>query len=659
MNKDLHIFSELFFRFFRPVILAASDVSKAKLLVRELGYLPPDEFGVFESLDARIDGIKELIETMRDLSEDDLEDPEVLINTIKEGVESVTALIDELKNISSVLESELAGSELLAQTDILEKLPKKLYDLLSIVYIKKYHNKAYTVLKLFGVIEITEIDTVSNPFHSPHIERIFHWEKMGSFITSPLDLLKDSIRNNDEYFYNKLLQLVQEVGLSVGVYPHYEGADIDILKFINNNDPNIENWEGLPALEILRFPLVPSLVNILSFDIYPLIDTSANKFNALALVLMLDPTTKEIEINDQFKLVLQFTGVANGLGVKIDGDNEFSFVTDLFDSPQSMAANVQFDFRAKLTTVDDDKNKKLFQIGVSNGNRLEFGSFNLSVGIEKKEDARIFVEAELLRGLIVLRFDEADGFISKILGKGIESSFDMGVGFSNSNGFYFTNSSGLEIDIPTHIQLGPLEICNLQLSVKSDEEKITSYFAASILVTLGPLKALINNIGISFPGKSNGEANFTQLDFKPPTGVGLTVDAGGIKGGGILDFEPDKEEYFGALELEFKDLFSLKAFGIINTRLPDGTKGFSLLIIVTAEFNPIQLGLGFTLNGVGGLLGVHRTAKVEALKEGIKTNTLKSILFPENVVANIDRIVSDIKQVFPPLQDHFLICPMG
>jgi hypothetical protein len=47
------------------------------------------------------------------------------------------------------------------------------------------------------------------------------------------------------------------------------------------------------------------------------------------------------------------------------------------------------------------------------------------------------------------------------------------------------------------------------------------------------------------------------------------------------------------------------------------------------------------------------------LREGIKTNTLKSILFPENIVANISRIVSDIKQVFPPQNGHTLICPMG
>ena len=47
--------------------------------------------------------------------------------------------------------------------------------------------------------------------------------------------------------------------------------------------------------------------------------------------------------------------------------------------------------------------------------------------------------------------------------------------------------------------------------------------------------------------------------------------------------------------------------------MPDGSHGFSLLIIITAEFGPgIQLGFGFTLIGVGGLLGLNRTMQLAA-----------------------------------------------
>jgi hypothetical protein len=95
--------------------------------------------------------------------------------------------------------------------------------------------------------------------------------------------------------------------------------------------------------------------------------------------------------------------------------------------------------------------------------------------------------------------------------------------------------------------------------------------------------------------------------FKPPEGVGLAVDAGIIAGGGFLRIDQARGEYSGALQLEFADFLSLAAIGLITTRNPDGSPGFSLLIVITAEFpgGGIQLGYGFTLLAVGGLLGLN------------------------------------------------------
>ena len=137
------------------------------------------------------------------------------------------------------------------------------------------------------------------------------------------------------------------------------------------------------------------------------------------------------------------------------------------------------------------------------------------------------------------------------------------------------------------------------------------------------------------------------------------MSGGGFQGGGFLSFDSDQHRYAGALELTFQDKIALKAIGLLTTRLPDGSPGFSLLIIISAEFTPIQLGLGFTLNGVGGLLGLNRTARIERLRTGVKDGTLSSILFPQNVVANADRIISDIEQVFPAMPDRFIFGPMA
>ncbi|MEL6667374.1 MAG: DUF6603 domain-containing protein, partial [Bacteroidota bacterium] len=151
----------------------------------------------------------------------------------------------------------------------------------------------------------------------------------------------------------------------------------------------------------------------------------------------------------------------------------------------------------------------------------------------------------------------------------------------------------------------------------------------------------------------------TGLKFKPPNGVGLSLDAGIIKGGGYLFIDTDRGEYAGALELTFSEWIALKAIGLISTRMPDGSDGFSLLIVITVEFGAgIQLGFGFTLIGVGGILGLNRRTNIEPLSASIRTGAIESVMFPENVIENAPRIISDLRAFFPTEEGTFLIGPM-
>ena len=63
---------------------------------------------------------------------------------------------------------------------------------------------------------------------------------------------------------------------------------------------------------------------------------------------------------------------------------------------------------------------------------------------------------------------------------------------------------------------------------------------------------------------------------------------------------PAKGEYAGALELSFQGVIDLKAVGVLNTGTARRRSGFSLVIIITAEFAPIQLSFGFTLSASAG-----------------------------------------------------------
>jgi hypothetical protein len=339
------------------------------------------------------------------------------------------------------------------------------------------------------------------------------------------------------------------------------------------------------------------------------------------------------------------------------GDWKFSF---------DMKGVSDVDLRCKIKVEHDGELSPLV-IGDTQGTNITIGAPSLEVGAALA-DQNLDVKLNTKQGGFVLKKGKADGFINSMLPEqGIFGAFDLGIGYSLKKGLYVDGGSGLTVLVPLHTTLGPVVLNSffLKLAGNGTGDGVLIETSIGLSTKFLGFAASVERIGLrhnlSLPadGKKNlGFINY-EIGFKAPNGVGLSLDVGILKGGGFLYFDVDKGEYFGALELSFKELFTLKAVGIINTKLPDGSPGFSMLVIITADFQAIQLGFGFTLNGVGGLLGLHRTARIEVLREGIKTNSLKSILFPEDVVANMSRIISDLRQVFPPLQDRFLIGPMA
>jgi hypothetical protein len=50
---------------------------------------------------------------------------------------------------------------------------------------------------------------------------------------------------------------------------------------------------------------------------------------------------------------------------------------------------------------------------------------------------------------------------------------------------------------------------------------------------------------------------------------------------------------------------------------------------------------------------------LQPLMDGVRTGAIESIVFPKDVVANAQKIISDLKAIFPPQQGTFLIGPMA
>jgi len=108
---------------------------------------------------------------------------------------------------------------------------------------------------------------------------------------------------------------------------------------------------------------------------------------------------------------------------------------------------------------------------------------------------------------------------------------------SLQSGFTFRGGGKLALDIGTHLDVGPVHVTGLRLAVAPSGGGITLESGANLKFDLGPMKAVAENIGLRstlrFTPGNLGPANL-DFGFMPPAGVGLTLDAGGFKGGGFL-----------------------------------------------------------------------------------------------------------------------------
>jgi hypothetical protein len=590
---------------------------------------------------ARLEAIPGLITTL--IAQIEAEDYSGAAGTAVDLTEAIVHLIMDIDAIADAIDAASGSFPTIDVDDFVANLSKNLVDYLVINYIESNTPTAAAALEFLGVVERSPQNVGSvNPVHPAYTKKALHLDELTSAFSNPTEHLRKLYKWGDNDFDGALmLERLNKVMLSL----------------------------GLPVL--LDTSVTPNTLNILFFELSAKTDLVPPALQLLLKYVFTVGGTYRVtreqwraEAGVQAQIPLQ-------AGIVLKPDLNVTIIPPT-------AGTIQGEVFLRWLVNPPPGHPKLILLGQEGAGRVELAGFRAEARVDltwdgTKATSELIIEGELTGGSIVVDATEGDGFLAKILpGTRIQADFDMLMGVSSQRGFYFTGSSALEIRLPVHIEIGPISLEGLTITLKIGQNKDTGVMelpialGADIKAELGPLVAVVQNIGLiarfSFPKDNSGNlGGGAQLDFafKPPNGVGLSIDAGGIKGGGFLYLDFDKGEYIGALELEFQGLFSLKAVGIINTKMPDGSDGFALLIIIVAEFSPIQLGYGFSLNGVGGLLGVNRTVRIEVLRAGVKTGALNSVLFPRDVVANIARIVSDLKQVFPIETGHFLIGPMA
>lgn len=309
--------------------------------------------------------------------------------------------------------------------------------------------------------------------------------------------------------------------------------------------------------------------------------------------------------------------------------------------------------------------ERIVLLGRPDASRLALDSVSAKGTVDYDGTDASFAAELPTKGTIGAHPDDFDNFLGDVMpDDGIFYDFDATVGWSSTEGLYFERGGSLETSIPQNTTLGPVTLKEIYLAVTPDGQTVTLEGAASATLTIGPATATTRRMGVaadvSFPQDRSGDLGpieVEQVGFKPPEGLGIDIDAGGVTGGGYIGFDPENNRYAGILDIQIGDI-SVTAVGLLTTELPGGGDGYSFLIMIAGEFSPVALGFGFTLNGVGGLFGLHRSLNVSPLRTAVRTGSMGQVLFPDDPVANATSIISRLRKTFPPTRDHYVFGPM-
>lgn len=270
-------------------------------------------------------------------------------------------------------------------------------------------------------------------------------------------------------------------------------------------------------------------------------------------------------------------------------------------------------------------------------------ALGLEIGAAAEGEIRFDVGAalpiEVVEASIVVPWSVAVSWDSTRSGTGLEGGFAL-----------------RSPPLPT-LTLGPLSLSELTvgLEVSSAEAKLDMTFGIGL--ELGPLVVRAAGLGASgslpLPAADESARQGLTFGFIPPTALEISADNPPmLRGGGAILF--DEGRYAGFLSLQVYGL-AVTALGLVEVELPPPGPSFSLFVLVSAQFPGIQLGYGFTLNGIGGLVGIHRTIHADALRADLSSGSVSSILDPGSEMDRAIELLARMGRYFPTRADRFVV----
>ncbi len=576
--------------------------------------------------------------------------------------EEVTKIFGALDGIASGF---AAGGDYLAKTDIKNQFVDRLLDYVVVQALSDGSLLSIGFLMFTGILERQPYDRDDSIYQTQHTRDVIHWDRIPKLFGDMPTLLKSvylwgTAGFNADAVVTALGGLLMGISLPSRVRALPRRAE----SLISGHDVPLADTN--PSTQLLlsvvrSFDDVPVDVGLSLIALRP--SAPGGTDGGLAIVPYAHGGgAKTVPLSDTVNFVIDATlDVQTGLAFVIRAGSPPKIVSNLTSaSAVASALDGHLTFSLAYTPAGGGAAPILT---LTDGIGIEAKSMSLGGGADISGGVlNPMVVAGIKGGRFYVDGSQMDSFLASLIPISLSVDFDFGLGWSASNGFFFQGNASTALTIPLHVSAGPFDLDTMHVELdNAGGNTLPLEVSLTGSGSIGPFKVSVDRIGlkltVAFQRGNLGPLDF-GLEFKPPNGLGMELDAGLISGGGYLSIDTAKHRYAGVLECSIADVVQVKIIGVLDTVMPDGSNGFSLLLVITTEFPPVQLSFGFTLNGVGGIGGINRTMALDALRAGLRAHQLNSILFPSDPVDNAPQIISNLSSFFPPANGRYLFGPM-
>jgi hypothetical protein len=576
------------------------------------------------------------------------------------GVDAAVRLLEQLGALYRAVTSITSVPSGVDPATFLADIGERIFELLLVDYLTVAQPRAAALFRALGVITDTPHEEVAG--RPLYVETRFRFDELANVAANP-GLIPQRIYGwgTPDLDFPLIARQLLELATTVDLLAQYGPADPVLAAGLQAPPAQTDHAIASQlSLALIEFDVAGETVQVG----LALLEFPAEAGNAPGLILQpLMPSTlaDQVQVTPAWTLYLRAgSDIARTFGIMLTpGGIDVRYPFDPGTAPPAEGFGAGLQYATTTPAV---------LLGQAGQTRIQLGGVRADLTLDiTGTDIELSVTAQVNGLAAVIATDDQDSFLGSLFGHSdLTINAPLSVRWSNKRGFAFTGGAGLEVTVAPHVTLGPVTLDTVHLGIlasigSGQPAKLTVTGDASLTGALGPFALVVGSIGVGLDLALDG-GNAGPFDvsagLRGPTGLGASLDAGPVNGGGFLSYDRPSGRYAGVLQLRVFDI-ATTGIALLDTKLPDGDPGFSLLIIFTAQFPPMQLGYGFTLDGVGGLAAVNRTLAVDAIQAGLRSHSVDHILFPDDPVRNAPQIISDLSKIFPPAAGRYVFGPMA